>query len=62
MAFDVDTYNTIYQEAKAEERYDRELKNRILKLSNQVRKQGLWSEHFPPQEAPNDDYLKGKVF
>jgi len=53
--------NTINYRIRLEER---EIKNKILALSDIKRKKQIeWNKHFPPMQAMNDDWLlTAKVF
>lgn len=55
----------IYKEIKAEERayaeWERAEKNRILKMSSEVRKQEAWNKLFPPF-AITGEVLTGDIF
>ena len=52
--------NTINYRIRLEER---EIKNKILALSDTKKKQVAWNKHFPPLQAMNDEWLlSGKVF
>ena len=43
---DVDTINQIVLEQRHQEREERELKNRILSMTNTERKREEWNKHF----------------
>ena len=52
--------NTIDYKIRLEER---EIKNKILALSDTKKKQVAWNKHFPPVQAINNEWLlSGKVF
>jgi len=52
--------NTINYRIRLEER---EIKNKILAMSDTKKKQVEWNKHFPPLQATNDDWLlSAKVF
>ena len=51
--------NTINYRIRLEER---EIKNKILALSNTKKKQEVWSRYFIPRLIPDDSYLKSNIF
>jgi len=51
--------NTINYRIRLEER---EIKNKILALSNTKKKQEVWSRYFIPRSIPDDSYLRGNIF
>jgi len=56
--YDEDMVNEIVLENRRQEREERELKNKILSMSNNERKQKLWHKYFPApmQLSSNEVY------
>ena len=56
--YDEDMINEIVLENRRQEREERELKNKILSMSNSERKQKLWHKYFPTpiQLSSNEVY------
>ena len=48
-------------EDKAYTRWEREIKNKILSMSNPEKKQAMWDTYFHRFEH-SDDYLDGNIF
>lgn len=59
---DEDTLIAIQEEDKAYRTWERETKNRILAMSNHMKKQELWRKLFGVVQEPDDSYLEGAVF
>jgi len=51
--------NTINYRIRLEER---EIKNKILALSDTKKKQEVWARYFIPRSIPDDSYLRGNIF
>lgn len=58
---DEDNYNLLYRENQVYNNWVREQKNRILSMTNAVKKQIEWSKLFTPVTR-SDDYLAGNIF
>ena len=56
------TLRDINREEKVYREWQREQKNKILAMSNPVKKQARWNEVFPPFEHSDDWMLEAKVF
>lgn len=59
--FDESSANDVVYEDRAYSKWEREEKNRILRIPNQQRKQEEWRRLFPTHE-PDDSYLQGNIF
>ena len=59
---DIDTLNEINDEAYHQMKGEREIKNRILDMSDSTKKQPVWNENFSPVTKADDSYLLGKIF
>lgn len=59
---DEDDVNTLNAEDRKQQREERALKNKILSISNEQRKQEEWHKHFPPVREQDDSYLEGDIF
>lgn len=55
--FSPDIINEIYAEHLHYLMWQREEKNRILKLVNEKKKQEMWKKIFPPSSKPDDSYI-----
>lgn len=51
---DPDTINEIVLEDRQQQKEERELKNRILNMTNTKRKQELWQRYFPTVHYKTD--------
>lgn len=58
---DEDFYNTLAKEERVYQSWVREHKNRILSMTNTVKKQMEWNRLFPTMTR-SDDYLAGNIF
>lgn len=58
---DEDFYNGLAKEEQGYRAWVREQKNRILSMTNTVKKQVEWNKLFPTMQH-SDDYLAGSVF
>lgn len=58
---DEDNYNYLYKEERGYQAWVREQKNRILSMTNTVKKQIEWNKLFPTMTR-SDDYLAGNIF
>lgn len=58
---DEDNYNLLYRENQVYNNWVREQKNRILSMTNAVKKQIEWSKLFTPFIS-DDSYLTGNIF
>ena len=61
MYYTIDNAKEIKAEERAYEKWEREVRNRILSMTNQKRKQELWSQYFPVMTL-DDSYLSGDLF
>jgi len=59
---DIETLNEINAEAYQAEVWERDLKTRILKITDSMKKQAMWSINFMPRTEPDDSYLLGNIF
>lgn len=59
---DGDDANEVRMEERQHELWQRDQKNRILKMTNSKRKQAEWNKVFPPLSPPDDSYLEGYVY
>ena len=50
------------EEAYQVARWEREIKNQILKMSDGKKKQEAWSKYFMTRLVPDDSYLEGNIF
>ena len=56
-------YNEVNKETRQEREWVNHEKNRIMRMSNRVRKQKAWSKLFTPMSTPDDSYLlKGVIY
>lgn len=60
--FDEDSVKDIKAEERQYELWQRDQKNRILKMANTQRKQEEWNKIFPPLSPPDDSYLEGNMY
>jgi hypothetical protein len=59
---DEDTINTVNAENYQQYKEERDVKNKILSMTNEDRKQELWNKWFAPISLPDDSYLSGNLF
>ena len=59
---DYKTLANLKQEARQAEQWERDLKTRILKITDSTKKQAEWNRNFIPQTRPDDSYLLGNIF
>lgn len=59
--YDEKSANTVASEERVYRTWERAEKNRILNMTNTVKKQEAWKRLFPQMER-SDDYLNGLVF
>lgn len=57
MSYDEDAVNIINAEDRHQQQEEREIKNRILSMSNTKRKQELWNKYFAPFDYPETDLI-----
>ena len=53
--------NTLIAEDKAVRDWEREMKNKILRMANEDKKQKEWNLYFK-REEPDDSYLENNIF
>lgn len=58
---DIDLINETIAEDKVYQSWVREQKNRILNMSNTVKKQDMWNKLFP-KTTQDDSYLTHNIF
>jgi len=59
---DEDTVNTVNKENYAYTLWEREKKNKILAMSDSVKKQEVWRKYFPLVERSDEWMLSAQVF
>ena len=59
---DYKTLANLKQEARQAEQWERDLKTRILKISDSTKKQAEWNRNFMPRTSSDDSYLLGNIF
>lgn len=57
LMFDIDTHNQIVLEDRHQEKEERELRNRLLNMTNTDKKQELWRKHFPAVDYQETDLI-----
>lgn len=62
MPLDPDSVNDLKAEEQEYRNWQRQERNRILRIVNPERKQAEWNKVFPPIEPPDDSYLEGEIF
>ena len=59
---DYKTLENLKQEDRQVEQWERDLKTRILKITDSTKKQAEWNRNFVPRAILDDSYLAGPVF